>query len=224
MSPASEIGLPRVFQWIKKTNDLRCFLALLLGLSPSLSFAVWGENPQQEKDPRQLEMATNEEEEEERDENIQYSPPCMSTWYDHEQGTHKNESTMQWGESAPAYLIHCHGANLMGWHDHEGTKTSVVCKQLGYGSFEVVTGGKIQIACQCVDPQCNEAVIPVTSAFNNCKFRIKQLKGNGVKVTTQWQEVGNECLIFDETNNAVPTTRVVIECKKLSEPTEEEDF
>jgi len=195
------------------------FLSCLLSLYPQWSFAVWGTSGSvmSQEDLRQVRKELQQDEEENK--KIQCAPPTI--WTDHELDTGVRH---KWSPAAPAYRMHCWGANLIGWHDHEGTKTSVVCKQLGYGSFEVVTGGKIQIACQCVDPQCNEAVIPVTSAFNNCKFRIKQLKGNGVKVTTQWQEVGNECLIFDETNNAVPTTRVVIECKKLSEPTEEEDF
>ena len=82
--------------------------------------------------------------------------------------------------------------------------------------------GTFQMACQCVDPQCNASVLPATAAFNNCKFRIKQRKSNGTEVTTLWRTVGDECLVFNEEDNQAPVTHLRIECKQVSEPTEDE--
>jgi len=200
---------------MKKWNS---FLVLFAFFS-QMSFAMWGGNPEEQEELRQLQMSFDEKDEE-QDPNIQHSPPAG--WYDHEQGTAKNETTRQWGKAAPAYRVHCHGANLIGWHDHQGKRTNVVCKHLGYGSFEVLKAGTFQIDCRCVDLQCNDHVLPVTAAFNNCKFRIKQRKSNGTNVTTLWRTIGNECLIFNEENNQVPVTRLVIECKQVSEPTEDD--
>jgi hypothetical protein len=131
----------------------------------------------------------------------------------------------KWSSNAPAWRSHAQGANLIGICRNSSCKANgkkVVCG-IGYGTHLIAENGAIKITVHC--PMCNETIVPKTCAFNNCHFQVLgKKKTTGTRVITEWKHVGDECLLFDESENTDYYISLKIKCQLPNGPLPDDDI
>lgn len=131
----------------------------------------------------------------------------------------------QWSDTAPDWRCHTRGGNLLGNCTNSSCPAynkEVVCG-LGIGTFYVIKNEKLNITPNC--PMCHKSVIPTTSSYNNCHYRVIGKKTlTGGTTDTNWKTIGNCCITYNNDDNRVARYSVLkIETKDLSEEKPEEE-
>lgn len=97
-----------------------------------------------------------------------------------------------------------------------------VASGLGYGDFILARNGEFVIYPKCKN--CNDSFTPTTTGFCNCYFKLTGRKENNSSWNSGWTRVEGDPLICDESNHTDKFVGYKIECRKLSDPPEDEGF
>lgn len=130
-----------------------------------------------------------------------------------------NYKKRSWAPDSPEWRYHTDGSNLIGVCKEKSCKAykKEVVSQLGYGTFYIAKAGIVSIDAKC--PICKTRIIPKTSSFNMCYFRMSAKKFTKETWNSGWEKHDDPTgLIFcDDTENSTIFSDIKIECRKLSD-------